>query len=96
MPTENVSDMIESIYSRLDEYGDLDTERFYNIRVFKKLEAQQLWQYRKKSKKQFIVIPAKAWIKQFQYVMDAGSVIPDLIRDRHDGIRLFTRASAII
>ncbi|PIP39098.1 MAG: hypothetical protein COX19_08995 [Desulfobacterales bacterium CG23_combo_of_CG06-09_8_20_14_all_51_8] len=42
MPTENVSDMIESIYSRLDEYGDLDTERFYNIRVFKKLEAQQL------------------------------------------------------
>lgn len=41
MPTENVSSMIDSIYQRLDEYGDLDTERFYNIRVFKKLEAQQ-------------------------------------------------------
>jgi len=41
MPTENISNMIESIYSRLDEYGDLDTERFYNIRVFKRLENQQ-------------------------------------------------------
>ncbi|PIP38829.1 MAG: hypothetical protein COX19_10545, partial [Desulfobacterales bacterium CG23_combo_of_CG06-09_8_20_14_all_51_8] len=40
-------------------------------------------------------IPAKAGIKQFQYVLDAGSVIPDLIRDRHDGIRLFTRASTL-
>jgi len=33
----------------------------------------QDWQYRKKSKKQLVVIPAKAVIPQFQYVLDAGS-----------------------
>jgi hypothetical protein len=34
-----------------------------------------------------VVIPAKAGIQAG--ALDAGSVIPDLIRDRHDGVRLF-------
>jgi len=35
------------------------------------------------------VIPVKAGIQLFQIVLDAGSVIPDLIRDRHDGFGTF-------
>ena len=37
----------------------------------------------------FAVIPAKAGIQLILKVLDAGSVIPDLIRDRHDGFGTF-------
>jgi len=42
-----------------------------------------------KSTLPIIVIPAKAGIQQIQSLQDAGSVIPDLIRDQHDGSDTF-------
>jgi hypothetical protein len=38
------------------------------------------------------VIPAKAGIQQLHIVLDAGCVIPDLIRDRQDEWRTFYKS----
>ncbi|MEX1326302.1 MAG: hypothetical protein AB1Z29_05830 [Desulfobacterales bacterium] len=42
-----------------------------------------------KVKNFFSVIPAKAGIQYLHKILDAGSVIPDLIRDRHDKFGIF-------
>jgi hypothetical protein len=44
----------------------------------------------------FSVIPTKAGIQQNHYLLYAGSVIPDLIRDRHDVPRIFKKPSSLI
>ena len=36
-PTRDVTDIIENLHAHRTEYGDLDDERYYNIRVFRNL-----------------------------------------------------------
>jgi nucleoside-diphosphate-sugar epimerase len=38
-PKYDVPEMISSIYQRLEQYGDFSNPNFYNIQVFKSLEA---------------------------------------------------------
>ena len=38
-PTRDVTDMIEDLHEHRDSYGDLNDDRYYNIRVFRKLAA---------------------------------------------------------
>jgi nucleoside-diphosphate-sugar epimerase len=40
-PQYSVQDIIEHLYTHADEYGDYEDEAYYNIRVFKRMQAQR-------------------------------------------------------
>lgn len=41
-PKYAITDIVDSLYSHLDEYGDFSSDAFYNIAVFKKQFAPKL------------------------------------------------------
>ncbi len=38
-PQYNISDIVSNLFKHLDEYGNLDREKYYNIKMFKKFES---------------------------------------------------------
>jgi hypothetical protein len=41
-PNYSVEDIVDDLYEHVDQYGDMEQDIYYNIRMFKKMEQAAL------------------------------------------------------